>query len=218
MNRYSNEYEIERSTSRLDKESSTCGPVVYYNGKPYVYDGESHVLYIGKSGKGKSRCGTISTVLSVQQAGESYIVSDPKGEIYNATYCFLKDKYIVHSVSRRETIAEEELYVEPTLILEEVKSKHKFIIPKEGGVFGRYGQFDPHFFQDERFSRVSRRHIVISYDSDSNKWSVKPNSETNDTYIDGRTFKPSMNSIAVEIRDGQMIGLADIYFKVIING
>ena len=125
---------------------------------------------------------------------------------------------IVHSVSRRETIAEEELYVEPTLILEEVKSKHKFIIPKEGGVFGRYGQFDPHFFQDERFSRVSRRHIVISYDSDSNKWSVKPNSETNDTYIDGRTFKPSMNSIAVEIRDGQMIGLADIYFKVIING
>ena len=91
----------------MDKESSTCGPVVYYNGKPYVYDGESHVLYIGKSGKGKSRCGTISTVLSVQQAGESYIVSDPKGEIYNATYCFLKDKYIVHVIDFRNILESE---------------------------------------------------------------------------------------------------------------
>lgn len=148
-------------------------------------------------------------------------VIDEKQKVFfcktcNRKYCI---DGIEHSVSKRPV---ENLQVnkiqEPELILEETISQHQFHICKEGGTFGRYGQFDPEFLQNERFRRVSGRHIIITYDNNSNNWYITANSETNDTYINGKTFKPLKSNIRVEIKDGHTVGLADIYFKVSIIG
>lgn len=59
------------------------GSVLYHeNGRNLVYPGEGHAIYLGMSGTGKSRRGTIPTAKASIQAGESMIVVDPKGEVY----------------------------------------------------------------------------------------------------------------------------------------
>ena len=58
------------------------GPVLL-DGK--VFSGEGHSLYLGTTGAGKSRRGTIPLALSKILSGESLLVVDPKGEIYKHT-------------------------------------------------------------------------------------------------------------------------------------
>lgn len=146
-------------------------------------------------------------------------VEDINQKVFYCATC--KKEYTIDgidfSISRKSTtnpsIDETQ---EPELILEETKSHHQFHIPKSGGIFGRYGEYEPEFFQEKRFGRVSGRHIIIIYEN--NGWYITPNSETNDTYIDGQTLKPAKKGICVQVKNGYIIGLADIYFKVSILG
>lgn len=89
--RWSNTKEIHRVLK--DVESGASGPVLMHKyGKNYVYDGEGHTQYIGVSGSGKSWCGTILLARSCIEGNKSMIVVDSKGEIYEHTGNYAKEK------------------------------------------------------------------------------------------------------------------------------
>ena len=96
--RWSNSKEIARSLS-----INEAGPVLAYeNYNPMTYGGEGHAMILGVSGSGKSRRGTIPMVLSVLQNGESAVIVDPKGELYNNTLSMVPEDYEVHVIDFRD--------------------------------------------------------------------------------------------------------------------
>jgi type IV secretion system protein VirD4 len=58
----------------------------------YYVDDDTHVLCIGATRSGKSRSIVLQSIGTLGLAEESMIISDPKGELYNYTYPFLKEK------------------------------------------------------------------------------------------------------------------------------
>ena len=56
----------------------------------YCVDGNTHSITVGATRSGKSRTIVIQTITTLGLAGESVIVSDPKGELYHYTSEFLK--------------------------------------------------------------------------------------------------------------------------------
>ena len=82
----------------------TGGPVLYYD-RGYVrhYGGEGHTMYLGTSGAGKSRRGTLPLIRTFIRAGEAYIAVDPKGELYRATvpYAFAEGYEVITIDFRR---------------------------------------------------------------------------------------------------------------------
>ncbi len=73
------------------KNTATGGPILFHkNNRLYHYACEGHTLYLGTSGSGKSRRGTIPLIRSLIKAGEVCIVADPKGEVYRATAPYAK--------------------------------------------------------------------------------------------------------------------------------
>lgn len=58
----------------------------------WVDDGESHSLIIGSTGSGKTQTMVLPLVESLAKHGESMIVTDPKGEIYEKTAQMLKNR------------------------------------------------------------------------------------------------------------------------------
>lgn len=67
----------------------TGGPVLFHeHGRIWHYGGEGHTMYLGTSGSGKSRRGTIPLIRTFINAGESYIAVDPKGELHRTTCSF----------------------------------------------------------------------------------------------------------------------------------
>lgn len=77
------------------KESTTAGfPLVYDLKKNLVYvdDGEYHSLVIGATGSGKTSRIIDQQVNLLGKAGESMVVTDPKGEIYAKHGEMLKEK------------------------------------------------------------------------------------------------------------------------------
>lgn len=58
----------------------------------YVDDGESHSLIIGTTGSGKTRRLVLPLIKILAKKGESIIVTDPKGELYDHNANFLRDK------------------------------------------------------------------------------------------------------------------------------
>lgn len=91
--RWSNLDEIKNEVSSIEQNHTTCGPtVMYHNNNVYVCDKEGHTLYIGESGTGKSRRGTYPTIRGIQRCGESFVVIDPKGELFRHTGCYV-NKY-----------------------------------------------------------------------------------------------------------------------------
>ncbi len=69
--------------------AKTGGPVLYNSrGRIWHYGGEGHTMYLGTSGSGKSRRGTLPLIRTFVKAGESYIAVDPKGELHRATVPF----------------------------------------------------------------------------------------------------------------------------------
>lgn len=58
--------------------------------KIYIVEDDFHTLNIGATRSGKSRHIVLPTVCTLGLAGESMILSDPKGELYQYTYPFLK--------------------------------------------------------------------------------------------------------------------------------
>ena len=73
--------------------SSVAGvPLILKDHEAWVDNGEYHTLVIGSTGSGKTQTVIKPTVKLLAKAGESMIITDPKGEIYEATANMLKEK------------------------------------------------------------------------------------------------------------------------------
>lgn len=59
--------------------------------KIYYIDDDTHTLCIGATRSGKTRNVLLQSIGTIGLAGESMILSDPKGELYTYTYPFLKN-------------------------------------------------------------------------------------------------------------------------------
>ena len=76
-----------------DKEYKHAGiPLFMKKNKMWVDDGEAHSIIIGATGSGKTWFIVKPLVNILAKKGESMIITDPKGEIYEARANFLRDK------------------------------------------------------------------------------------------------------------------------------
>ncbi|MCM1047164.1 MAG: type IV secretory system conjugative DNA transfer family protein [Clostridiales bacterium] len=60
-------------------------PLIVQDGKAYVDTGDSHTIIFGATGSKKTRLLGMPAVEILSGAGESFVITDPKGEIYNKT-------------------------------------------------------------------------------------------------------------------------------------
>ncbi len=67
-------------------------PIILNKKEAYVNNGEDHTIIIGSTGSGKTECGILPTTRILAKAGESMIITDPKGEIYQKTGALLKEE------------------------------------------------------------------------------------------------------------------------------
>ena len=94
--RWSKEKEIIESKNVAkvnvhDARSSVAGtPLLYKGDDIYVDNGENHTLVIGATGSGKTQTIVKPTVKILAKKGESMIITDPKGEIFESTAEMLK--------------------------------------------------------------------------------------------------------------------------------
>lgn len=71
-----------------------AGPVLYYDHlTSYMETMGYNGLFLGTTGSGKSRRGTIPLVRSIKEAKQCFAVVDPKKEIYYHTACYNQDLY-----------------------------------------------------------------------------------------------------------------------------
>lgn len=76
-----------------DKNYKAGGVPFLLNKKTaYVNNSEDHTVIIGSTGSGKTECGILPTTRILAKAGESMIITDPKGEIYQKTGALLKEE------------------------------------------------------------------------------------------------------------------------------
>lgn len=76
-----------------DKETQYAGIPLINNGKEiWVDNGEYHNLIIGSTGSGKTEMMVQPMVKALAKKGESMIITDPKGEIYEKNAVELKEK------------------------------------------------------------------------------------------------------------------------------
>lgn len=89
ITRFAEDGEVMDKCKKIDKSKNEypAGVPLFYNkyGAAYVDDEDNHTAIIGPSGCKKTRCTVIPTINSVIDAGESAIINDPKGELYQAT-------------------------------------------------------------------------------------------------------------------------------------
>ena len=96
--RWSKEKEIIKSKNVAkinvhDVKSAAAGtPLLYKGDDIYVDNGENHTLVIGATGSGKTQTIVKPTVKILAKKGESMIITDPKGEIFESTAEMLKAK------------------------------------------------------------------------------------------------------------------------------
>lgn len=105
-NSLSTEEEFVQSLSRQEpgEEYDSSGvPLYYADGKVYTDNSDAHTLIFGNTGSKKTRNFVIPSVYTMGMAGESMIISDPKGEIYCNTSGYLKNRgYSVMVLNLRE--------------------------------------------------------------------------------------------------------------------
>ncbi len=84
--RWATDDEIQHATSRInlwDEEYPASGlPVLCDGNEAYVDNSDSHTLIFGATGSKKTRLFCMPMINMFARAGESFIVSDPKGELY----------------------------------------------------------------------------------------------------------------------------------------
>ena len=106
--RWSTDSEIKGALRCFTKDKSAAGPVLYrQNGSLYVYDREGHMVVLGVSGSGKSRRCIMTMVRTFIEAGESFLVIDPKGEIYHETAGAMGDRYDTYVIDFRHIYSSE---------------------------------------------------------------------------------------------------------------
>lgn len=97
LNRFASEEEIKSILNRVDLtkdiELNHGGAAFISDTKEaYVDDGDYHTLILGSTGSMKTRLFIMPTVFTLGLAGENMVIADPKGEIYDASSSFLKNK------------------------------------------------------------------------------------------------------------------------------
>ena len=94
--RWCKDKEMKATLSEVDPSADTvehAGIVVVNDGKKlWVDDGEAHSLIIGATGSGKTQCVVFPMIKVLAKAGESMVLTDPKGELYEQTSELLRDK------------------------------------------------------------------------------------------------------------------------------
>ena len=94
--RWAKKSEIEKQLKKVDPTAYTAdaaGLVVINDGKTmWVDDGEAHNIVIGATGSGKTQAVVFPMVQSLAKKGESMIITDPKGEIYENTGNMLRER------------------------------------------------------------------------------------------------------------------------------
>ena len=97
--RFAKDYEYKQDKGveavEISAKESTAGgfPLLFDKKKNLVYvdNGEFHSLVIGATGSGKTQTIIFPQVDILAKAGESMVITDPKGEIFNACAGMLKD-------------------------------------------------------------------------------------------------------------------------------
>lgn len=91
--RWSTPDEIMQALTCETPTAAAGGPVLFsQNGRNWVYTGEGHQIFLGVSGSGKTRRGTLPLARSVLEAGENLIDNDPKGDGYRELGALAKAK------------------------------------------------------------------------------------------------------------------------------
>ena len=84
--------DIVMVTPQQENSEAAGVPLILNEKEAWVDNGEYHTLVIGSTGSGKTETVIKPTVKLLAKAGESMIITDPKGEIYEATANMLRDK------------------------------------------------------------------------------------------------------------------------------
>jgi len=94
--RWAKDAEIKKTLSLVDPKAYTADaaglPVINNGKKMWVDNGEMHNLIMGATGSGKTQIVVFPLVYSLAKHDESMIITDPKGEIYEATVNMLKER------------------------------------------------------------------------------------------------------------------------------
>ncbi len=84
--------ELDCIPVREEQANAAGVPLILKEEEMWVDDGEYHTLVIGSTGSGKTETVIKPQVRSLAKKGESMIITDPKGEIYEETAEMLKEK------------------------------------------------------------------------------------------------------------------------------
>ena len=83
---------VERVILKERNYKAAGVPFILNKKEAYVNNGEDHTIIIGSTGSGKTECGILPTARILAKAGESMIITDPKGEIYQKIGALLKEE------------------------------------------------------------------------------------------------------------------------------
>ena len=106
--RWARDEEIMKATSRIRLSDPECVirsglPVISDGDTVYVDDSDAHSLIIGATGSKKSRLFAMPMLEIIRRSGESVVVTDPKGELYDLTAsAFKASGYNVNVINLRE--------------------------------------------------------------------------------------------------------------------
>ena len=106
--RWARDEEIMQVTRRIRLSDPDCPvksglPVISDGDTVYVDDSDVHSLIIGSTGSKKSRLFAMPMLEIIRRSGESVLVTDPKGELYDKTAQAFEDSgYHVHVINLRE--------------------------------------------------------------------------------------------------------------------
>ena len=87
-----NAYNVKKIVLNEDTYEHAGIPIILNDKEAWVDDGENHSLIIGASGSGKTATILDPQVKILGKAGESMVITDPKGEIYEHNANMLRDK------------------------------------------------------------------------------------------------------------------------------
>ena len=94
--RWAKDKEIKEELKMVPIKDATASaggvPLILNENEAWVDSGEYHTIVIGATGSGKTQTVILPTVKLLAKAGESMIVTDPKGEIYEKTASMLREK------------------------------------------------------------------------------------------------------------------------------
>ena len=94
--RWCTDKEMKKTLFEVDPRADTiehAGIAIISDGKKmWVDDGEAHNIVVGATGSGKTQIVVFPMIRLLAKAGESMILTDPKGELYEGTGGMLKEK------------------------------------------------------------------------------------------------------------------------------